>query len=66
LFNSDKGIVQYTTLNDIPIAGYGGIDAATGKEIYNLTTLSSPTFSKFIRDDLRSRWQAQWGLRVRF
>ena len=66
LFNSEKGIVQYTTLNDIPAVLFGGIDPATGKEIYNLATISSPTFNKFIRDDLRSRWQAQWGLRVRF
>ena len=30
-------------------------------------SILSPTFAgRFTRDDLRSRWQAQWGLRVRF
>ncbi len=54
--SSGNGLIQY-----------GGIDAATGKEILNLATITSPTFQgTFQRDDLRSRWQAQWGLRVRF
>ena len=33
---------------------------------YNLTTLLSPTFQRFLRDDLRSRWQLQLGGRIRF
>jgi hypothetical protein len=49
------------------LIGYGGIDAATGKERLNLNTITAPTFQgQFQRDDLRSRWQAQWGVRVRF
>ena len=28
---------------------------------YNLSTIMSPTFRKFLRDDLRSRWQMQLG-----
>src|SRR5262249_50455179 len=49
------------------LLGYGGIDAATGKEILNLTTITAPSFQgTFQRDDLRSRWQAQWGARIRF
>jgi hypothetical protein len=49
------------------LLGYGGVDLATGKEILNLSTIASRTFQgTFQRDDLRSRWQAQWGLRVRF
>ena len=47
--------------------GYSGIDAATGKEKFNLSTITASTFSgAFTRDDLRSRWQAQIGLRFRF
>jgi hypothetical protein len=42
------------------------MDAASNKPIYDIATLASPTFSKFIIDDLRSRWQAQLGARVRF
>ncbi|MEP7309574.1 MAG: carboxypeptidase regulatory-like domain-containing protein [Acidobacteriota bacterium] len=49
------------------LIGYGGIDPATGKERLNLSTITSPNFQgTFQRDDLRSRWQAQWGVRVRF
>jgi hypothetical protein len=49
------------------LIGYGGLDPATGKERLNLSAITSPTFQgTFQRDDLRSRWQAQWGLRVRF
>jgi hypothetical protein len=50
----------------IPI-GYGGINPATGKETLNLSTITSSNFQgTFNRDDLRSRWQAQFGARVRF
>ena len=41
--------------------------AATGKETLNLSTITSPNFQgTFNRDDLRSRWQAQFGARIRF
>jgi hypothetical protein len=33
---------------------------------YNVSTLVSPTFTTFLRDDLRSRWQLQLGAHVRF
>lgn len=47
--------------------GYGGIDPATGKEIINIANITSPNFTgTFTRDDLRSRWQAQFEARVRF
>jgi hypothetical protein len=47
--------------------GYGGIDATTGLMKLNLSTINSPTFlGTFTRDDLRSRWQAQLGVRFRF
>ena len=40
------------------------IDAATGKYVYNIATINSPTYLKFNRDDLRSRWQAAFGARA--
>ncbi len=47
------------------LIGYSGVSG--GKETLNLSTITSPTFQgTFTRDDLRSRWQAQWGLRIRF
>ena len=33
---------------------------------YNIASIMAPTFRKFLRDDLRSRWQMQLGARVRF
>jgi hypothetical protein len=48
-----------------PLFGYGAI--ANGKETINLSTITSQTFQgTFDRSDLRSRWQGQFGLRVRF
>jgi outer membrane receptor for ferrienterochelin and colicin len=66
LFNSSWGRFDYVPFQDIAPIRYGGIDAATGKPIYDIATLASPTFKKFVTDDLRSRWQAQLGVRFRF
>ena len=33
---------------------------------YNIGDDHRPTFRKFLRDDLRSRWQLQLGARLRF
>jgi hypothetical protein len=47
------------------LIGFGAI--ANGKETLNLNTITSQTFQgTFDRSDLRSRWQGQFGLRVRF
>jgi hypothetical protein len=68
LFNSDKGLILYSSNNEVlqpsPIPGTPTVTSPlTG---YNISTLVSPTFSRFNRDDLRSRWQLQLGARVRF
>jgi hypothetical protein len=67
LLNPRWGWVSYPS-GPLPAPiGYGGIDRATGKPIYSLSTITSSTFAgTFTRDDLRSRWRAQWGLRLRF
>jgi hypothetical protein len=65
LLNKDWGLIDFPIFNDIapfPVT----IDAATGKYVYNLATINSPTYLKFNRDDLRSRWQAAFTARVRF
>ena len=67
LFDKNNGEVYYAAFNDILAVRYGGVDAATGKYVYDVSPLKASTFGNgFTRDDLRSRWQAQWGLRVRF
>ena len=66
LFDSDSGKFEFTANQNISPIRYLGMDAASGKPIYDIATLASPTFTKFITDDLRSRWQAQLGARIRF
>jgi hypothetical protein len=65
LFNREWGLLQYANFNDILVARTS-IDAATGKAAYDIGTLVSSTFQKYTRDDLKSRWQGQIGLRLRF
>jgi hypothetical protein len=65
LLSKDWGHVDFPPFNDIaPISV--SVDAASGKYVYNLATINSPTYLKYNRDDLRSRWQAAFTARVRF
>src|SRR6185436_13840023 len=66
LINKKWGQVQYANFNDVAPLALKSVDAATGKMIYDITALKAPTFQKFNRDDLRSRWQAQLSARIRF
>jgi hypothetical protein len=66
-FNKNWGWSFFPNFYSPQTLGYGGIDAATGKEIINAATIASPSFlGTSTRDDLRSRWQAQWGVRYSF
>ena len=65
LLNKDWGQIDFPPFNDIAPIGVS-VDAASGKYVYNLTTITSPTYLKFNRDDLRSRWQAAFTARLRF
>lgn len=68
LFDNNTGTLRYLTNQQRLPVQYQGIDAATGKMIYNVQTLTSTAtpFTPFFIDDLRSRWQGQFGLRFRF
>jgi hypothetical protein len=67
LLNKDWGWHYFPNFYSPQTLGYGGIDAATGKEIININTITGSNFlGTFTRDDLRSRWQAQWEARIRF
>ena len=59
LYSSNNEILQPSTIPANPTA----TSPVTG---YNITTLVSQTFTRFNRDDLRSRWQIQLGARLRF
>jgi hypothetical protein len=68
LINSKWGQFQYASFNEITViqpvpTSVTAIAPLTG---YNLSGLTSPTFTKFLRDDLRSRWQLQLGGKISF
>ena len=68
LFSSDNGLFQYmsfgqlSTFTPVPAS----VTATAPLTGYNISTITSPTFRKFLRDDLRSRWQLKLGARIRF
>ena len=64
LLNSKKGLQQYATFNEIqPVTPVLTSGQVTG---YNISFINGSSFTKFQRDDLRSRWQMQLGARIRF
>jgi hypothetical protein len=66
-FNKNWGWTWFPNFYSPQTLTYGGIDATTGKEIINASTISNPNFlGTSTRDELRSRWQAQWGVRYSF
>jgi hypothetical protein len=64
LFDSKGGQFQYAQFNDIlvstPTVSNNRLTAM------NLAGIMNPSFQRFVRSDLRSRWQMQLGARVRF
>ena len=69
LIDSKAGQVQYAAFNDILVTTTNptGVAVETaGKYNYNLSNVTRGTQTRFSRDDLRSRWQAQLGMRLRF
>lgn len=66
LLNDGWGRYEFLDFQTLNALAYRGIEAPTGQAIYDIATFTTPTFRKFTIDNLRSRWQAQWGLRVRF
>ena len=64
LFDRNAGLLRYANFNDILVARFAGLQGT--KPIYNIANLVAPTFTEYNRDDLKSRWQGQFGVRVRF
>jgi hypothetical protein len=64
LLNDEWGRYEFLDFQTLNALRYEGLDGA--KPIYNIATFTSPTFRKFTIDNLRSRWQGQFGARVRF
>ena len=67
LFDSSNGLVDYAVFNGIGAAS-GAVDPVAGKWTYTLSNMvvAPATNPRYSRDDLRSRWQGQLGLRFRF
>ena len=68
LFDRNSGLFQFASFGQIqqPTPIPTSVTRANPLTGYNLTTLLSPSFTRFLRDDLRSRWQLQLGGRIRF
>jgi hypothetical protein len=68
LLDAKSGLFQFenfrqdTRIGTVPTS----VTVAAPLTGYNIASLTSPTFTRFLRDDLRSRWQIQLGARVRF
>jgi hypothetical protein len=63
LFDSSNGQVLYAPFSDLLVATATEVN---GRYNYTLNAVARPGGTRFTRDDLRSRWQAQFGLRLRF
>jgi hypothetical protein len=68
LFDSKSGQFQYvffgqnTSIQSVPTT----VTPTAPLTGYNIGALTNVNFQRFLRDDLRSRWQLQLGARVRF
>jgi len=62
LFDSSNGQVVYATFNDLLVTR---ATTSNGQYAYQLNSLVTGG-DRYSRDDLRSRWQGQIGLRIRF
>ena len=63
LFDSSKGQVLYAPFGDLLAVS---ATETGGRYNYTLNAVARPGATRLSRDDLRSRWQAQIGLRLRF
>jgi hypothetical protein len=68
MFGKDYGMVQYRSNNLNSDVRYEGLDKTTGLMTYNISYLNptSGSYQRWYTDDIRSRWQAQFGARFRF
>ncbi len=67
LIDSQNGVVQYVAFGTTTPVKYQGIDAATGKPIYQESFNGAlRPGSQYSTGDVRSRWQAKLGLRFSF
>jgi hypothetical protein len=63
LFDRANGQIYYAAFNDLVV---NTATVTGGQYNYSLASGAQPGAARYARDDLRSRWQAQLGLRLRF
>ena len=63
LLDSSKGQVLFAPFGDL--LGVA-VTETGGRYNYTLNSVARPGATRLSRDDLRSRWQAQLGVRLRF
>jgi hypothetical protein len=64
VFNREQGLVEFGNFNNLQPAA---VTTAAGRFRYDIAAITAdPPSAVFLRDDLRSRWQAQLGARIRF
>jgi hypothetical protein len=67
LIDSEKGIIRYVSNQSYTPLNYQGIDSASGKPIYRTAFNGALGEGRaFSINDLRSRWQFKFGLRLSF
>ena len=67
LFDSGSGLQEYMSFGQLSLfQPINTVTATSPLQGYNITAITAPTFQRFLRDDLRSRWQMQLGARLRF
>lgn len=65
LIDSSHGLIRYATFNELqPINA--AFNATANSYTYTVNAVARPGGVRFSRDDLRSRWQGQVGLKLRF
>ena len=64
LFDGSRGQVYYANFHDLLVVNAAA--DAQGQYTYSVNSLARPGGVRYSRDDLRSRWQAQMGLKFRF
>ena len=66
LIDSKSGLVEFVNFNQVTVF-QPTVSSSTGLiTAVNIAPIANPTFDRYLRSDLRSRWQVQLGGRVRF
>ncbi len=66
LVDSNAGLLRYVNFQTYTALNYSGIDAATGKPIYTVSSGALNEGKQYSTNDLRSRYQLKWGARLSF